>query len=130
LGITGEVDAEAGVILERWTGVVTSADVEAYWTKLVSDPRVLACTASLANISECTLQLSGGDVQRLAMKILAPVFQGRKMKSAVVVDDPVQYGVARQYRAYASSFTESAIFTDIDAARAWIRSTAKPPEGP
>jgi hypothetical protein len=119
MGITYEVDA-AGIVFERWAGIVTATEMEAHWTRMVKDPRVIACRGSLADIRECEIRFSGEDLRRMEETILEPVFRGRQLKVAILVKDPIQYGVARQHRAFAGTFTDSAIFTDPSAAREWV----------
>jgi len=122
MAITYRVDAGAGLAFEDWRGVITADDVHAHWTRMVNDPAVLACRGSLADIRECWVDFTGPDLQRLALTVLEPAFRGRQLRVAILVKDPVQYGVARQHRAFSSTFTEAVVFTDAAMAREWLLS--------
>lgn len=128
MGITYAVDAEAGVVLERWTGKITATDVAAHWSSMVSDVRVTSCSVDMADIRECEIEFSGEAMRQLVETILEPVFRGRHLKLAVLVQAAVQFGVARQHRAFSGTFAEVAVFTDELEAREWILSQSGPSE--
>jgi len=128
MGITYEVHDEAGVVLERWTGKITAADVAAHWRAMAGDPRVTSCTRDMADIRECEIEFSGEALRQLVGTILEPAFRGRQVRVAVLVQAAVQFGVARQHRAFAGTFSDVAVFTDELEAREWILSQSGPSE--
>lgn len=122
MGITYEIDAEAGIVFERWTGRITATDLAAHWRTMVRDARVTSCTLDMADIRECEIEFSGEAMRQLVETILEPVFRGRQLRLAVLVQAAVQFGVARQHRAFSGTFAEVAVFTDELEAREWILS--------
>ena len=50
-----------------------------------------------------------------------PALAGRKWAVALLVKATAQYGSARQYDAYAESFSTDHIFYDLETAMEWLR---------
>jgi hypothetical protein len=120
LAISYQVDSALGIVLECWEGDINAQDLEAHWRLLTNDSVAMACKGSLADISRCSIQFSTDELRRLIRQIVAPAIQGRAWKSAVLVAEPVQHGVARQYGALTEVQNELVIFTDPALARAWL----------
>lgn len=114
------VEATLGVVFERWTGVITARDVSEHLKALLSDKQALACRRSLADIRECEIQLSGTDVGAATKAIAEPALRGQAWTTAILVQRPVEYGLARQFQALTDTFITTAVFTDESAAREWI----------
>jgi hypothetical protein len=122
VGITYEVDAAAGLIREHWAGAVTAEDLAAHWTTLLDDSRVMACLRDVADLRRCQIRFSGEDLRRLTLTLLEPGLRGHRLKVAVLVEHPLQFGVARQHQVFSEAILDVQVFTDADAARAWARS--------
>jgi hypothetical protein len=122
MGITYEVDASKGVVFERWLGAIAGPDIVDHWMLLATDKEAMACGRSVADIRECALQVSGEELRYLVTFVLGPVLEGRHWKTAVLVREPVQFGMAREYQTLAGVFKEDAVFTDLPAACQWVAS--------
>jgi hypothetical protein len=119
--ISYKVDDSAGIVVEKWIGDITSQVLKDHWRSLTSDPVAMACKGALADISGCSLRFSSEELDQLIRSIVRPGIGGRPWKSAVVVAQLVQHGVARQYGALTDSKNEIEIFTDSALAREWLQ---------
>lgn len=118
--ITYTIDEAQGVIFETWTGEISSADLAEYWRRYLADPKVLALRRTLADIRGCNHQFTGEELDRLIHDLVIPVLKGRDWKTAIVAENGGQYGLSRQYQAFADSFSRDAIFSSPDEALAWL----------
>lgn len=125
--ITYTVDLERGISEARWTGRITVDDVRDHWTRLLADPDALRFRRSLADIREADFELRGPELDALVRTLMAPALEGRSWKAAIIVEKPVQMGLSRQYQVFAERYSVDAIFTDPDAARAWLLSPSDAP---
>ena len=114
------IDRERNVIFETWTGEVAAADLGAYWKHYLEDEEVLALRRTLVDMRGCTILFNGRELAGLVDSIALPVLQGRTWTTALVVDQPVQFGVGRQYNVFAESFSNDAIFQDPGSALDWL----------
>lgn len=120
LPISYAIEAGARSILETWTGDVSASDLASFWTALLADPEVMDIRRTLVDLRECRITFTGKELSHLINTIVMPALDGRDWTSAILVSDPVQYGVSRQYNVFAEVFSNDAIFEDLDAARAWL----------
>jgi hypothetical protein len=114
------VDSQRGIVTSEWQGVITAEDLERHWRDYLSDPEVVALRRGLPDLRQAKFRFSGDDLARLIEAIVIPALAGRAWKSAMVVDTPDQYGVARQYQVYAEPYSRDAIFRDPDEALHWL----------
>jgi hypothetical protein len=114
------IDRERGFILETWTGLITRNDLENYWVEYLKDPEVLRLRRTLADIRAAKIEFNGSDLMALIKKVVIPKLGDLKWKTAILVDDPVQFGVARQYGALADLYSRDQIFKDRDTALSWL----------
>lgn len=119
--ITYVVDAGLGAVLSCWTGEVTIAELRAHWAQVLDDPaaRALACT--VADLSQARLAFHGDDLHRAVHEVAAPRLRGLTWANAIVVAQPVQYGVSRQFQVFSELISDNAIFPTMAAALAWVR---------
>jgi hypothetical protein len=120
--ISYSIDQQKRLIVEVWTGDVTATDLAAYWRDYLADPAVLAIRRTLVDLRQCRILFTGSQLSALINSVVIPVLEGRDWKTAIVVDQPAQYGVSRQYHVFAESYSVDSIFSDPDAALTWLLS--------
>src|SRR3954453_647805 len=119
--ITWEIDSIDDVILERWDGVITAADISDHWRSFLLDPAVLACRRTLVDLRPARLAIYGHELSALVRDVAMPLLGGLTWATGIVVDEPVEFGFARQYQAFAEVFSEDAIFYDTHEALRWLK---------
>jgi len=120
--ISYSIDHQNRVIVETWTGDVDANVLGDYWRRMLADPDAQAIRRTLVDLRHCTVQFTGSELSDLVRSIAEPSLKGTQWKTAIIVDQPVQFGVSRQYHAFAESFSNDAIFEDRAAALAWLLS--------
>jgi hypothetical protein len=115
------IDRDAGIIEETWEGTVAIRDLQEYWRGYLADPDVLALRRTVVDLRAADIAFSGAELAALVRSAVVPVLAGRQWRSALVVSHPVQFGVGRQYQAFAETYSQDAIFAEIAAATAWLR---------
>jgi len=118
--ITYQVDATLGIVVARWCGPIPINEVVDYWTALAADKEALACGRAIADLRECELRFTGEELRLMAKQILEPALRGRNWKGAIVVKEPLQYGVSRQYGVYSEAFSNVNVFYSDVLARKWV----------
>ena len=118
--ITYRVDQDRDLIEEIWSGEVGAADLERYWIGYLADPKVMACRRTLVDLRHANIKFDGKQLAGLVDAIAVPRIGDLKWKTAIVVGEPVQFGVARQYQVFAEVYSTDAIFEDYDAALSWL----------
>jgi hypothetical protein len=124
--ITYTIDPDKQLIYETWTGKVQSATLAAYWKRYLANPEVMAIRRTVVDLRTATIGFSGLDFDALIQKIVLPVLGDRKWISAIVVGDPVQYGVSRQYHVFAERYSQDAIFNNPADAESWVLAQGNP----
>ena len=127
MAITYEVDETAGLVREQWKGVISMEAMVVHWKQKLADPQVMRCRRTLVDVRESRFLFKGTELQRLVESILEPRLAGAGLRSAMLVKEPVQYGVANQFCAFFSRIGAVEIFQDEDEARAWIMGTVDLP---
>jgi hypothetical protein len=120
VSITYEVDQKRNVIFETWSGPVDAAELGAYWRAYLADPAVLRCRRTVVDLRKAVVVFKGHELSTLVKTIAEPVLAGRKWRTAVVVDEPHQFGVARQYSVFAEVYSSDEIFRTPEEALAWL----------
>lgn len=119
--ITYSIDGEKKLITEVWTGEISAKCLENYWKAYLEDPEVLAIRRTLVDLRQATkILFMGADLDALIHRIVLPVLNGRDWKTALLVHDPLQFGVSRQYQVFADYYSKDAIFHDMEEARNWL----------
>jgi hypothetical protein len=118
--ISYTLDEAEGLITEVWTGEIAASDLASHWERYLADPEVLRIRRTLVDLRECRILFKGAELSTLIKSIVIPILNGRDWKTAIVVDDPAQFGVSRQYQAFAESYSRDAIFSDPEDARRWL----------
>jgi hypothetical protein len=122
MGITYKIDSAHAVVRARWHGIITSKVLAEYWKVLLSDKDAMACRGVITDATNCEVKFSGTELLQCVETIFEPGFHGRVWKSAVIVNKPVQHGVARQMEAFAAPVIELRIFNDASQALEWLLS--------
>jgi hypothetical protein len=117
---TYSIDHSRRLIFEVWSGDVTVRDVRSLWKKYLSDPQVMAIRKTLADLRHCNLLINGRDIMELVEKVAVPGLHGLDWKTAIVVDQPDQYGFSHQFQVFAEVYNKNSIFYDYEKALAWI----------
>jgi len=118
--ITYSIDKRQGIILEVWTGEVSAVDLAAYWKRLLADPEALAIRKTLVDVRNCHIRFSGEELFDLVRAVAELDLKGRRWRSALLVGEPIHFGVARQYQFFAEMYSKDAIFYDEAAALKWL----------
>jgi len=114
---------DEGFVEVVWSGTITAHDLRMSWSRILSDPAMLRIGRALTDIRDATLDFSGAELAAVVMTVAAPALRGREWHCAILVCDQVQFGVSRQYEAFAAQFGQDAIFFDRDTARDWLLQT-------
>jgi len=120
--ISYSIDAQLGIIVETWVGDVSASDLAEYWKNYLANPEVLALRRTLVDLRQANPTFTGRELSALISSIVDPILQGRDWKTAIVVEKPVQFGVSRQYHAFAEHYSRDAIFSDPASALKWLTS--------
>jgi len=118
--ITYSIDREKKLITEVWTGEISAECLKAYWQQYLANPEVLEIRRTLVDLRQAEILFRGSDLDALIKNIVLPVLNGRVWKTAIVVEKPFQFGVSRQYQAFAERYSKDAIFRDMVEARHWL----------
>lgn len=121
--ITYRLDRELQVIFETWTGDISAQELESYWKAYTADPEVMDVRRTIVDMRNGRPTFNGDDLARLIRSVVTPVLNGRDWKTAIVVKQPLQFGVSRQYGALAAHYSTDAIFEDTDSALRWLLSS-------
>ena len=122
--ISYSIDEENNCILETWTGMITASDLGAYWRHYLADPDVMAIRRTVVDLRECRILFSGEQLAELVESIVLPQLNGLDWKSAIVVTDPIQFEITRQYHILAESYSRDSIFDSPKAAMEWLQGQA------
>ena len=114
------IEPESRVIIETWSGAVSISDLDAYWRDYLADPEVLSLRRTVVDLRAATIAFTGPELLALVQRRVMPVLGDRTWTTAIVVERPVQFGVGRQYQAFAGQYSQDAIFNDIAAATSWV----------
>ncbi len=120
--IAYRIDREKNLIYETWTGDVRAADLAAFWKQSLADPDVMKIRRTVVDLRACVVDFRGPDLDNLIRTIVLPALEGRKWTTAVVVSQPAQFGVSRQYQVFAERYSRDSIFASVADAEKWIDS--------
>ncbi|MES2522471.1 MAG: hypothetical protein V4617_07235 [Gemmatimonadota bacterium] len=114
------IDTECGVIEETWNGSITIRDLSEYWSRYLSDPDVLGLRRTVVDLREADIAFTGAQLEMLVQSMVIPALNGMAWTTAIVVSEPVQFGVGRQYQVFAQRYSRDSIFDDMGKAKAWL----------
>jgi hypothetical protein len=118
--ITYTIQRDQNLIEEVWMGEIRVADLAEYWKRYLGDREVLEIRRTIVDLREAVILFKGAELDYLIQTIVHPVLVGRDWKTAIVVDNSLQYGTGRQYQVFAERYSKDAIFEKIEEARQWM----------
>lgn len=121
--ISYAIDRQLGIIIETWQGDVHAEDLRSYWQRCVTDPTFLELRTTLADLRAANICFSGEEMMTLITSVVLPQLAGRDWQTAIVVEQPVQFGVSRQYQMFADHYSRDSIFHSYDEALCWLLRT-------
>lgn len=120
MAISYLVDEGVGLVREKWAGDISLAEMVLHWRSKLADQKVMRCRRTLVDVRESRFTFQGAELQCLVESILEPELEGAGLRSAMIVKEPVQYGVANQFCAFFSRIGAVEIFQDEAEALEWI----------
>ncbi len=118
------INRDESLIEETWSGKVSAADLRSYWQVYLADPEVMRLRKTLVDLRGAKIEFLGHELDALIASVVLPALGELEWKTAIVVNNPVHYGVSRQYQVFAERYSQDAIFHDLDIARAWLNGAA------
>ena len=117
--ISYSIDTVHRIVRTVWTDAVTVADLRSHWLRYLDDAVVMALRRTLTDLRAADLQFSGEELYEVIRDVVLPRLEGIGWKTAILVAQPDQFGVSRQYQVFAQ-YSEDAIFHDEARALAWL----------
>ena len=114
------IDDDQRVIRETWSGEVSAGDLRNYWQQYLADAQVLELRRTIVDLRRATPTFDGAALRELITTVVDPVLKGRDWRTAIVVEKPLQFGISRQYQAFAEHYSRDAIFSDPESAMRWL----------
>jgi hypothetical protein len=119
--ISYSIDREHRCIHETWTGMITAKDLGDYWQRILTDPVVMVIRRTIVDLRESRILFNGEQLAELVERIVLPLLNGKNWRTAIVIGDPVQYEVSRQYHVLAESYSRDCVFSTPEAAMTWMQ---------
>jgi hypothetical protein len=119
--ISYSIHTDKCCIIETWTGDITAHDLANHWMVYLADPDVMALRRTLVDLRNARILFTGAQLASLVETIAMPAIGDRDWKSAILVSDPVQFGVSRQYQVFAETYSRDSIFGSESEALNWLR---------
>lgn len=117
--ISYTIDYEHRIVRTVWTADVSADDVRSHWLTYLDDPMVMALRRTLTDLRAANLKFTGEELYELIRDVVVPRLEGVGWKTAILVAQPEQFGVSRQYQVFAQ-YSEDSIFHDEARALAWL----------
>lgn len=115
------VDPVSNLIFVEWVGVVTTEDLFAHWSEYLTNEAVMNSRRNVVDLTGAIIRISGADLNYLIQRLVKPTLEGKGWITALIVSNDYQYGVSRQYGAYAEHYSTDQIFKSAPEAIAWIK---------
>jgi hypothetical protein len=112
------LDPERRLVRVRGWGVISTADLQDFTSRLMADPRFDGDYRSLTDLSEAT----GVSVDDTEFKATAwiPLYDAGARR-AIVAPSDLMYGIGRTYAAHAERVGETVrVFRALEEAEAWL----------
>ena len=120
--ISYSIDRENRCIYETWTGMITAADLGDYWRRYLADPVVMVIRRTIVDLRPCRILFSGEQLAELVESVVVPQLNGKSWRTAIVIGDPMQNEITRQYHVLAESYSRDSVFQTPEAAMEWMQS--------
>jgi hypothetical protein len=66
------------------------------------------------------LDFKGHDLDELIQRLVIPALNELDWKTALLVSNPIQFGVSRQYQVFEEIYSNDAIFSNTADAKVWL----------
>lgn len=119
--ITYSISEIDQVIVEVWVGEVGIDALVSYWRDYLQDERVLTIRKTLVDLRGARVDFSAHELMRAVTEVVVPALNGRDWITAMVVKRVDQFRAGAQYQVFAQFYSYDSIFSEIDAAMAWLR---------
>lgn len=119
---TRVIDQERHFVHVTWTGEMTPDALRTSAAELITNPEFAAFGRSLSDLRRANINLLGADISSIFSGTIRPNLPHQKWRIALLVEGAFQYGMCRQFLTYTESKIDGEIFTDQDAAIAWLTS--------
>jgi len=119
--ITYEIDAEPGIIFERWSGEILPSDMGEHWVKLSMDTQRSGIYRNLVDVSDATPLFTGAEFWKQVDDNYREKMDQHHRMVAVLVNDEVHEKVARMWVAISAKTVTTRIFYSRDQAMEWLK---------
>ncbi len=109
------------VIIEVWSGDIRIDTLADYWREYLRSERVLALRRTLVDLRAARVRFSAQELERAVTDVVVPALRGRDWITAMVVKNTDQFRAGAQYQVFAQFYSYDSIFSEVDAALAWLR---------
>lgn len=121
MSVEHRVDQESGVIAATFTGPMPLEEVIGQIESVLKSLDGQSCMGVLSDVRGLEHQASSEDVKRVSDLIAAYTDTVRGMKLALVVSEPVMYGMMRMLQARLDTVPlDVGVFYDMDDAKRWL----------
>jgi hypothetical protein len=120
MSISYTIDLENGCTRVTCKGAISASVLGDHWRRYLADPVVMATRRTMVDLRECRILFSGEQLAHLVESIVLPLLNGKDWTTAIVVGDPDQVEISRQYHALAESYSRDSIFSTPEAAMEWL----------
>lgn len=123
--LTFQVDLAQGIIHSRGSGVLTTADLLAYYAETRADPDYEPGMHRLMDLREVTQLPSSDDIRALATfaRTKAPV---EKARMAIIASSDLTFGVSMMFKGFVGFGERLVVVRDETEAMAWLNSGIHP----
>jgi hypothetical protein len=127
--ISRRFDAADEILFMEFSGTVTMPELQESWREALT-LSATGCRRHLADLREVAdSAFTGSDLHTAVLGLLSPSPIPSSHSTAIVAHNGAQYGVARMFSAFADGLFDVQVFTDVDAALAWLRARPAAPAG-
>jgi hypothetical protein len=113
-------DTARRITVVTWSGTVTAREFADHYRLLLTDDTADGYRRCIADLRNCVIDISGEQIRDAIQTTVKPLLGSRPWRSAILVNDPVAFGISRQYAAYSQAFSQSQIFSDEREGLAWL----------
>ena len=120
--ISYTIDRAQQIVRVVWHGVVDDDTVRNHVHRLLLDPEARALGRNLTDVRNARMELNGTGINSVVRQVIEPGLSGQRWRTGFVVSGPAQFGMVRQFEAYADGTVSVGIFEDVAEAERWVLS--------
>lgn len=113
------LDEARGIVVERWSGDVSIAEISAHWAMMLDNPAALRMGRGLVELVDIRQRFTGPEMMH-AVGRLVVLLNGTRWRTAVVAPRVDLFGSSRQFQTMAEPHVTTEIFDNREAALAWL----------